>query len=309
MPLDNAQFISELSITDPPGTDPLNQGDDQIRTVKRATQQSFPNIDAPVTLTAAQLEQAAIKNEANTFTQVNTFQTTLIVQGHIRGAFGVAATPGHSFENQINSGMYASTNLLGFATEGVERLRLTASQARFGTTQLFAQSGAVGTPSYSFLNNPDMGMYRDGSNVLGFATAGVQRMNLTGTAMQVKQPVHTVNGSAAAPAYSFQSEVNAGMFNIGSALGFAVGGATRMSVNSVSELDILQNGAAGGVIINFKNSAGVTAWAIQYEGTGGFQPQQFSFSRFNPTTGAFIDIPLYIATDGRVHTALPVLSP
>ena len=68
MALDNAQFIAELSITDPPGSDPLSQGDDQIRTIKRATQQSFPNIDKAVTLTADQLLLAAIKNEANIFT-------------------------------------------------------------------------------------------------------------------------------------------------------------------------------------------------------------------------------------------------
>ena len=73
MPLDSAQFISELSIDDPPGTDPLNQGDDQIRTTKRATQQSFPNVDAAVPQTAAQMAQMAIKNEQNTFSQVNTF--------------------------------------------------------------------------------------------------------------------------------------------------------------------------------------------------------------------------------------------
>ena len=75
MALDNAQFISELSIVDPPGTDPLSQGDDQIRTIKRATQQSFPNIDAAVTLTAVQMNLAAIKNEANVFTAIQTFTT------------------------------------------------------------------------------------------------------------------------------------------------------------------------------------------------------------------------------------------
>ena len=68
MALDNANFIAELSIVDPPGSDPLSQGDDQIRTIKRATQQSFPNIDAAVTLTPIQLNLAAIKNEANVFT-------------------------------------------------------------------------------------------------------------------------------------------------------------------------------------------------------------------------------------------------
>lgn len=75
MALDNANFISELSIVDPPGTDPLSQGDDQIRTVKRATQQSFPNISAAVTLTDIQMNLAAIKNEANVFTALQTIQS------------------------------------------------------------------------------------------------------------------------------------------------------------------------------------------------------------------------------------------
>ena len=68
MALDNAQFISELSIVDPPGTDPLSQGDDQIRTIKRATQQSFPLIAAAVNITDVQMNLMAIKNENNTFT-------------------------------------------------------------------------------------------------------------------------------------------------------------------------------------------------------------------------------------------------
>jgi hypothetical protein len=79
MALDNAQFIAELSITDPPGTDPLSQGDDQIRTIKRATQQSFPNIDAAVTLTTAQMNLAAIKNENNIFTVDQTFQANILL--------------------------------------------------------------------------------------------------------------------------------------------------------------------------------------------------------------------------------------
>ena len=73
MALDNAQFISQLSITDPPGTDAVAEGDDHIRTTKRATQQSFPNVDAAVPQTAAQMGQMAIKNEVNVFTQTNSF--------------------------------------------------------------------------------------------------------------------------------------------------------------------------------------------------------------------------------------------
>jgi len=48
MALDNANYIDELSITDPGATDLVSQGDDQIRTVKRAVKQSFPSVDIAV---------------------------------------------------------------------------------------------------------------------------------------------------------------------------------------------------------------------------------------------------------------------
>jgi len=48
MALDNADYIDELSITDPSATDLVSQGDDQIRTVKRAVKQSFPSVDIAV---------------------------------------------------------------------------------------------------------------------------------------------------------------------------------------------------------------------------------------------------------------------
>ena len=105
MPLDPAQFISELSIDDPPGTDNLNEGDDQIRTTKRATQQSFPNIDAAVPQTAAQMAQMAIKNEVNTFTQINTFTARLDNTTNIRVVTDPNASRGFQFAEQANTNL------------------------------------------------------------------------------------------------------------------------------------------------------------------------------------------------------------
>ena len=48
MALDPANYIDELSITDPTSSDLVSQGDDQIRTVKRAVKQSFPSVDISV---------------------------------------------------------------------------------------------------------------------------------------------------------------------------------------------------------------------------------------------------------------------
>ena len=79
MALDNANFIAELSITDPPGSDPLSQGDDQIRTIKRATFQSWPLVAAAVNLTDVQLNLVAIKNEVNEFTAQQNFLNNIAI--------------------------------------------------------------------------------------------------------------------------------------------------------------------------------------------------------------------------------------
>jgi len=55
MGLESADYINELVATNPGGTDPKSQGDDHLRTVKRAVIQSFPNIDAPVFATPTEL--------------------------------------------------------------------------------------------------------------------------------------------------------------------------------------------------------------------------------------------------------------
>ena len=108
MALDSANFIAELSITDPPGTDPLSQGDDQIRTTKRATQQSFPFIDKQVDLTADQMNEAAIKNEANIFTIT---ENTFTNQVNIKKS-GATQLAGHFYFDEFDVarwGLFLST--------------------------------------------------------------------------------------------------------------------------------------------------------------------------------------------------------
>ena len=51
MPLEDANFISELNPAWPTGSDGVNTADDHHRNTKKATQQSFPNISGQVTAT------------------------------------------------------------------------------------------------------------------------------------------------------------------------------------------------------------------------------------------------------------------
>lgn len=55
MPLESASYISSLEPTNPPGTDQLKQADDHLRLIKAVLKNTFPNLNAPVTATPAQL--------------------------------------------------------------------------------------------------------------------------------------------------------------------------------------------------------------------------------------------------------------
>jgi hypothetical protein len=52
------KFITALVPNNPDGLDDRRQGDDHDRGIKNVLLNSFPNIDAPVTATPAQLNQA-----------------------------------------------------------------------------------------------------------------------------------------------------------------------------------------------------------------------------------------------------------
>jgi microcystin-dependent protein len=55
MPLETATHIADLVSSNPASSDPVQQGADHLRLIKAALTTSFPNINAPVTATSAQI--------------------------------------------------------------------------------------------------------------------------------------------------------------------------------------------------------------------------------------------------------------
>ncbi len=204
MALDNAQFISELSITDPPGTDAVAEGDDHIRTTKRATQQSFPNVDAAVPQTAAQMGQMAIKNEVNTFTQQNVFQQ--IVTHNAAVVVNDSNITLNRFTSgdlpiQFQRGGFTRWSLamfedgVGFDNDFVIQRR-DAAGALLGNPfritaldgQIVCSSGIATAPTYSFTSRRTMGMFAGSATVLSFATEGLTRLQLSDGVTEVLGP-------------------------------------------------------------------------------------------------------------------------
>ncbi|MBP9822289.1 MAG: tail fiber domain-containing protein, partial [Candidatus Pacebacteria bacterium] len=72
-----------------------------------------------------------------------------------------------------------------------------ASVSRF-----FAQDGSASLPSYTFANNQNTGLYRVGTNVLGFTTGGTQRFRIGDTGASLSVPFElTATASISGNAY------------------------------------------------------------------------------------------------------------
>lgn len=127
----------------------------------------------------------------------------------IRGADGSATVPAFTFTSDDNTGFYwVGADQLGVSVGGTLRATWTTA-ALVLTVPVSAPNGAVGAPAYAFTNDLDSGMYRIGTDTIGFATAGVERLRidanggwgLAGANFGTAGQVFTSNGTGAAPTW------------------------------------------------------------------------------------------------------------
>ena len=277
MPLDPAQFISELSIDDPPGTDNLNEGDDQIRTTKRATQQSFPNIDAAVPQTAAQMAQMAIKNEVNTFTSNNIFTSGQTFNSNL--TFELTGDRGLIWNDtgirqwdlfaQIGGGSN-DLRLRRYDAAGVfldSPLIVSSSSGRslFGQATLHANGDAAG-PGISFASETNMGIFRLGAGQLSFAINGEEKFRIADQVISMRggtTQLRIQDGTAAVPTISFVAgDTDTGMYRFASnVLGFSTAGVARATISNAGIRSNIA-GSAGAPSYSFNDDADTGMFVI-----------------------------------------------
>jgi hypothetical protein len=201
-----------------------------------------------------------------------TFDGNVVVNGDLTlGSSGIIKTAASGARSELahvdNGGIYTSTGLLmqpGSADNLGYIVCSTAAGTHFmdivppwdtggggsiGTIQLDdnnnvllsgavvingLQNGSASAPSMSFDTDGDTGMYRYGTNQIGFTAGGSVRFRVGTTAHISTEPFQTADGSVSACAYSFSSDTNTGMFrNSGSSfLGFVWNGSTGLAIRS-----------------------------------------------------------------------------
>lgn len=201
MALETGTYVDDFVSSNPISTDPVSQGDDHLRLIKALLQGTFPNADK-----AFYFATTVAKNATFTVDDAENGENTLYLvdasSGAVTAALPAAATAGAGFEVAIKK-IDSSANAVTINPDGAETIEEAATfvlpaqfdvvvirsdgdewyvkasalsnfsdPVSFGDVALFAD-GAVGTPGISWVSDPDLGIYRIGSNNMGFAANGV----------------------------------------------------------------------------------------------------------------------------------------
>jgi len=152
----------------------------------------------------------------------------------IRGPDGSAAAPTFSFSSDTNTGVYlAGVDNVGISTGGTLRFDISTTRNTW-TLPHGGATGSAATPTWSFSGDTNTGMYRIGTDNMGFAANGILQLEVLDGAIISHTPIKAgIAGTAGAPAYSWSADDNTGIYNSGAdTIAFSAGGALRFSINS-----------------------------------------------------------------------------
>jgi hypothetical protein len=160
------------------------------------------------------------------------FLTAALVASASRNSSGTMSAingpyqPGTTISSSIINNRYADIEA-----------ELTNSLDRSGRGGMLAAlrgvDGTVASPALSFTSEPGSGLYRIGAGDLGMAVLGTKKLELTATLLTLGTTILTANGAVGAPAYSFTSETNSGLYRAGASdLRFAVAGVDKTFWNA-----------------------------------------------------------------------------
>ncbi len=95
--------------------------------------------------------------------------------------------------------------------------------------QLLVNDIDISTPSIASAVATDSGMRITDDGQVRFIVGGVQRGKWTATEFDVDIPINAANGSAAAPSYTFDTDMDSGLYlNLSDTIGLSTGGVDRL---------------------------------------------------------------------------------
>ncbi len=142
-------------------------------------------------------------------------------------ASGNATTPTITFTSDTDTGLSNPvSNNIAFIANGSQVAIMAEDRLTMSSGSIIQNTqGLAGTPSYTFGADTNTGMYHHASDTVGFTTGGTSRLQVASTAITPLVAIRNIDGTSAAPAYSFTSDTNSGIYSpAADEMGMVVGG-------------------------------------------------------------------------------------
>ena len=165
----------------------------------------------------------------------------VMVQGQMYGSNDTSNLPTYSWSNNSNTGMYQpATNIVGIATNGIERMRIDTSNVVIANdvmlqNQIFGSNDTSNIPTYSWSNDSNTGMFQPDANIVGFTTNGVERMRIDTSNIVItndlvlQSQIHASNDTSNWPSYAWSNDSNTGMYQpAANQIAFSLNGASAI---------------------------------------------------------------------------------
>ena len=168
--------IASLDTATPTSSTLASTGAADIRALRVAIRETFVNFGIGtdvVTATAAQINGAPNKAGAETISGAWVFSAG------VKTSAGSSIAPAYSFTGDTGTGIYSEgSSVVNAATAGGRRLSITATELQ-SFQPIYVRSGSGGgsqtTPTYTFVDDPDTGIYQNGGASIGFTVNGTER--------------------------------------------------------------------------------------------------------------------------------------
>ncbi len=149
---------------------------------------------------------------------------------------GAPTSAGISGGQTLNGGTAAANNLTLVSTTNVTKGYVSADGFRFSGASSQALAPTAGTaslPSWSWVSDPNTGIWNYNADAIGFTTGGTTKFTIESTIVTSTLPFQGADGSAANPALSFSADGNTGFYRVGAdQIGASTGGTLRVTLST-----------------------------------------------------------------------------
>ena len=194
----------------------------------------------------------------------------------LEGSLGSVSAPTYSFTGDTNTGMYSpGADTIGFTVGGNERLNVANNKVSGIAFQTTGTNNAA-SPDYQFTTDPDTGIFKAGTNEIGFTAGGSEKFRMSasgqlgigGANYGTSGQVLTSAGASSAAEWTTPT-----------------GGASAFSPELVGvELDAAGTGYAVFDILS------LPPYGAAFFGTGGIDTKQYFFPWIAPKSGNISDV-------------------